>query len=294
MRFTLPLLVLAASPAFAEVPVVVTDIAPVHSLVAQVMGDLGTPALIVTPGTSFHDAGLRPSDAGALSGADLVIWSGEAAVPFLAAPIKTLAAGARVVTLLDAPGWERLPLRGAHGHESHDHGDGDIDPHAWLDPAVAAAWVQVVADALIQADPEHAGSYRANAGDAIDDLARLQDSIGATLAPVAGQEWLVAHDAYQYFERAFGISAAGTIALSDAHAPGPAHLGALRGLIAEGDVTCIITEPETSPDLIALLAGAGDVRVVQADPDGVGLAPGPDLYVTLVTGIAEALVECLE
>jgi len=291
-----------ATPAPAEVPRVVTDIAPVHSLVAQVMGDLGSPGLIVPPGTSFHDAGLRPSDAAALAGADLVIWTGTAAVPFLAGPVATLAGQAAVVALLETPGWEPLPPREGEGFEAdhdhdHDHGAGGIDPHAWLDPAVAAAWADTIAEALAGADPEHGAAYRAHAQALRADLARTQEEIAARLAPLAGRPWLAAHDATQYFERAFAIPAAGAIALPDAQAPGPARLAALRARIADGGIACILAEPDTPPRTLALLAGAEDgsdgPRVAVADPDGLGLEPGPGLYGALLTGIAAALEECL-
>lgn len=287
------------SPAMAEVPQVVTDIAPVHSLVAQVMGDLGTPAMIIPPGTSFHDAGLRPSDAAALAGADLVIWTGAAAVPFLAGPVATLAHEARAVALLDAPGWDALPLRedsafdAGHDHD-HDHSGEGVDPHAWLDPDVALAWIGTIADTLISADPEHADLYQANAAAAAEDIVKLREGIAATLAPVAGRPWLAAHDAYQYFERAFDIPAAGAVALSDAAGPGPARIAALRDRIADEGIVCIIAEPDSSPRLLAILSGRQEMRVVTADPDGLALEPGPGLYGDLVTGIARALAECLQ
>jgi zinc transport system substrate-binding protein len=65
-----------AAPAAADVPRVAADIAPIHSLAAMVMGDLGEPALIVRPGASPHGYAMRPSEAGALQEADLVVWVG--------------------------------------------------------------------------------------------------------------------------------------------------------------------------------------------------------------------------
>lgn len=300
MRLITALLALT-SPAMAEVPRVVTDIAPVQSLVAQVMGDLGTPSMVIPPGTSFHDAGLRPSDAAALAGADLVIWTGAAAVPFLDGPVATLAHGARTVALLDAPGWDALTLRegsafdAGHDHDhDHDHDGDGVDPHAWLDPDVALAWIGTIADTLVAADPEHAGLYRANAAAAAADIVRLREGISATLAPVAGRPWLAAHDAYQYFERAFDVPAAGAVALSDAAGPGPARIAALRARIADEGIVCIIAEPDSSPRLLAILSGGQEMRVVTADPDGLALEPGPGLYAELVAGIARALAECLQ
>ncbi len=60
--------------AFADVPRVVTDIAPVHSLVAQVMGDLGRPELLVNGNATLHSFSLGPSQAGSLEQADAVFW----------------------------------------------------------------------------------------------------------------------------------------------------------------------------------------------------------------------------
>ena len=68
MRYIITFLA-TATPALAEVPQVVTDIPPVHSLVAQVMGDLGQPELLLAKGADEHDFQLRPSQAGAVAGA---------------------------------------------------------------------------------------------------------------------------------------------------------------------------------------------------------------------------------
>ncbi len=138
----LPAAALLASPAWAEVPNVVVDFAPVHSIVAQLMGGIGEPALLLPPGQSAHDYAMRPSDARTLSEADIVIWMGPSLTPWLEDPIETLAPDAEVITLLDLPGWNALAPREPeefqlvegdghdHGEEDHDdHGDEDHDDH---------------------------------------------------------------------------------------------------------------------------------------------------------------------
>ena len=99
---------LFAGSAAAEVPRVVADIAPVHSLVSQVMTGLGTPELIVAPGASPHGYSLRPSNAAALDEADLVFWVGDALTPWLANAVTTLAEDARVIELIELDGVLRL------------------------------------------------------------------------------------------------------------------------------------------------------------------------------------------
>jgi zinc transport system substrate-binding protein len=325
MRLTALPLILVAAPALAEAPVVVVDTAPLHSLVAQVMAGVGEPALLLAPGASPHDFQLRPSDAAALDAADLVIWTGPALAPWMEAPLESLAGSATRLELLEAEGWTRLPFRtdaafaAAHEHahehaeeghdhaeEGHDHGDeahdhdhdhghdhGSDDPHAWLDPAVAAVWLDLIAAALAEADPANAATYAANATASQDEVSALTAEIAETLAPVAGRPFIVPHDAYQYFEVAFGMPAAGAISLSDASQPGPQRIADLQALVAAGEVRCILTDPQTSPDWVAVLAEGSIARTAQADPDGQLLPAGPALYGQVMRGIADALASCL-
>ncbi len=139
IRFALPAALIPFA-AHADVPRVMTDIDPIHSLTAQVMGDLGTPDVLLPPGADPHDFALRPSDAAALGDADIVFWVGEGLTPWLAEPLETLAAGAAHISLLEVEGWTKLDIREAghhdHGHEDHDdhghddeHGHDDHDDH---------------------------------------------------------------------------------------------------------------------------------------------------------------------
>ncbi len=123
--------VLSALPAHAEAPRVLTDVPPVHSLVSRVMQGIGTPDLLVPPGASPHDFALRPSDAGRLAEAEVVIWAGEALTPWLGAPLGTLAPGAARLDLLSTDGWTRLPVRedAAFAHDDDDHEEGHGDDH---------------------------------------------------------------------------------------------------------------------------------------------------------------------
>ena len=88
----------AAGPA----PRVVVSVLPVHSLAAGVMAGVGAPRLLIRGAASPHDASLRPSDARALSAADLVIWVGPGLETFLSKPLGALAGRARVIALAEA------------------------------------------------------------------------------------------------------------------------------------------------------------------------------------------------
>jgi ABC-type Zn2+ transport system substrate-binding protein/surface adhesin len=119
MRYIISLLLTSvAAPAIAEVPRVVTDIPPVHSLVAQVMGDLGQPDLLLEKGANAHSFQLRPSQAAGLQEAGLVVWIGPEMTPWLDRALEGTST-AKELRLLAAEGTFRQDF-GAAG--AHDHG----------------------------------------------------------------------------------------------------------------------------------------------------------------------------
>ncbi len=288
-------------------PEVVASIAPVHSLVARVMQGAGAPHLLLPPDASPHDLALRPSDAAALERAALVFWVGPRLVPWLERPLTVLAAGARVVRLADTPGLTRLAFREGTVFEAHDPesepaaeptpesdpGEDETDPHLWLDPMNAKLWLGAIAAALAEADPARRALYLANAEAARAELDTLAAEIDARLAPVRGRPFVVFHDSFHYFERRFGIEAAGAVALGDARAPGPARIARIRDHIGALGTVCLFREPQFRASLVDTVAAGAGVRIGVLDPLGANLRPGPDLYPDLLRGLAESLADCL-
>ena len=96
------ILFLLVSPVWAvepSAPAVVVSIKPLHSLVAGVMRGVATPLLLVKGGGSPHGYVLRPSEARALSKAQLVVWVGEDLESFLQKPLATLGQSAQQLKL---------------------------------------------------------------------------------------------------------------------------------------------------------------------------------------------------
>lgn len=308
---------LMGGTAFAAGPQVVADIAPVHSLVARVMQGVGMPDLVVQSGASPHEYSLRPSEAKALQNADLVFWIGPDLTPWLGDAIETLAPDAVVTGLLEADGTIELPFREGALFEAHDHGEdaadheaeerhtdtageetghddhGAHDPHAWLSPQNAATWMGLIADRLAAADPENAGTYQANAAEGLAELDALTADIDEMLEPVRGGQFIVFHDAYQYFESAFDFPASGAISIGDASDPSPARIAEIRARIADEGIDCVLAEPQFNPGLVATVLDGTDAETAVLDPLGSGVAPGPALYPDLIRNLASALVKCL-
>lgn len=305
--FALLTMALLTTTAMAA-PNVVASIKPVHSLVSAVMAGIGEPALIVKGSASPHTYALKPSDAGALEAADLVFWTGHGMELFLADALVTLASGATVVELADAPGIELLPLRegGAfeahaheeeehdHDHDDHAHADHDEgDMHFWLDPQNARLMVAEIAASLSAADPENAAAYAANATAEQARLDALQAELAATLAPVADKPFVVFHDAYQYFETRFGLNLAGSVTVTPDVMPGAARIDELKAKVASIGATCVFAEPNFQPTIIAAIIEGSPAKAGVLDPEGSDLPEGVDLYPNLLRGLAASLVDCL-
>ncbi len=378
-RLVLPLAL--ATPAAADAPRVVTDIAPMQSLAAMVMGDLGSPEMLIDPSVSPHHANLRPSQAAALQDADLVFMIGEELTPWLSERMEALAGDARVVTFLDGSpvliepgkvaedghddhkeghhdehddhddheghdhaedhaedkdhdhaqahedghedghddghedghedghkdghdhddhakeedhahedGHEDHGDEDAHGHEGHAHA---IDPHAWLDPQNAVAWLGKMGSALGAADPENAATYTQNAVAAMGEIGALMGEIEASTSTYNGSEYIAFHDAYSYFSQRWGYKSAGSLASNEGVAPSAADIKAARAEIEEGHVSCLFTEAQFGPDIVGTVAEGFDVKVVELDPLGAKLEQGPELYKALLGNIAQSFAECL-
>ena len=176
-------------------------------------------------------------------------------------------------------------------HDGHDHGT--LDAHAWLDPGNAQVWLDAIAAKLSSADPENAGAYFANAAESKAEMDTLVAEIDGILDPVRDGSFIVFHDAYQYFEAAFDISASGAISLSDAAKPSPARVAEIHERVSDANVTCVLTEPQFNPNLVETVLGGTEAQSGVLDPLGSDLAPGTDLYPRLLRNLAQTLAECL-
>lgn len=308
----IPALLFAGTMRAADAPVVVTSIKPIHSLVAAIMQGVGEPELIVDGAASPHTYNLKPSNARALQEAKVIFWVGPGLEAFLEKPLQALGSDASFAELDDAPGLVKLPFReggafephddgdehigaeAAHGAEAdHDHDHGAFDTHLWLDPMNAKAMAAMITTTLVAADPANALTYQANAKALDDRLTALDEEIAAAVAPVKDKPFIVFHDAYQYFEHRYGIRVAGSITVSPETIPGAERVSEIHRKVGELGATCVFAEPQFEPRLVDVVIEGTRARSGVLDPEAATLKAGPDLYFTLMRGIAESMKDCL-
>ena len=295
--------------AYADVKVV-ASIKPVHSLVSAVMEGVAKPNLLVEGAASPHSYSLKPSQAKQLQDADIVFWMSHDLEAFLENSIENIAQKAVSVPLIESHNLTKLNFReggafAAHGHDDHDdkhddgHGDkhdddhGEMDPHVWLDPQNAKALVHEIEEQLAKIDPKNAEIYEANASIIMKKLDNLTNEIDVDLSPVRGRGYVVFHDAYQYFEKRFGVSAIGSITVSPEVMPGAERVRELQEKVRELDATCVLSEPQFQPKLVATVTENTNAGTGVLDPLGASLEDGPELYFKLIRNMANSLKGCL-
>ena len=284
---------------------VVASIKPIHSLVAAVMGGIGTPHLLLEAPSSAHHFTLKPSQARSLQAADIVFWVGPTMEQPLTKALATLAPQAQTLPLIESAGLVLInfdkvtPAHEKHDHEKHDkhdehakHDDHLINPHIWLDPQNAKIMLGVIAARLAKADPENASTYAANADSMAARLATLETDITSQLASYSAAKFLVLHDAHVYFERRFGLRNYGAITTEPDVMPTASRVKALRDELREHRFDCIFTEPFLGQKAVALIAEGSKVSIGTLDPIASNLPAGAQLYPNLLMSYAKALQSC--
>ena len=306
--FVIPLLWFNLAMAASDLKVVVS-IKPFHSLVSTVMQGVSEPALLLNGNNSPHTYSLRPSAAVKLQNAHLVFWGGKNLEGFLAKPIHSLAAGARVVSFEDTPGLILRPFRSVKEWQELDpesKNDQDHikkrkinrlpgnDPHIWLDPLNAQKITQYLVQILSEFDPENAQTYHSNGKKTILRLSDLNIQLETKMSSVSSKPYIVFHDAYQYFEKRYQLNPIASVTVSSGTSTSVGRLIDIRKKIKIKKVLCIFTEPQFSPKLVQTVISGTAVKKGILDPIGTNIFPGPEMYFTLLNNISHSISTCFK
>ncbi len=183
-----------------------------------------------------------------------------------------------------------------HGHKEdkhddhHEHAHGEHDPHIWLDPMNAKVILSEMAEHLIENDQENASKYKANLKKAHKDLDKLIKKVKSELNK--DFKSIVFHDAYQYFEKRFGVNILGAFTVNTDVLPGAEQLSEIREVIEHEKVSCVFSEPQFNPDIIKAVAKDTNIKTGVIDPLGATLNPGKTLYFDLIKNMSSSFKGC--
>ncbi|MDR0279348.1 MAG: zinc ABC transporter substrate-binding protein [Paucimonas sp.] len=288
------------SPARAEVRVL-TSIQPLQLIAAAVQDGVGKPEVLLPPGASPHHYALRPSDVRRVAEVDLLYWIGPDMEGFLPRVV-----GGRSKPTVAVQGLPDMKLRhfgeDSHSHEEgddhdehdHDHRPGSLDAHLWLSTVNARVIAGKMASDLSAADPANAARYQSNLKAFGERLDALDQRLKARLAGVKGKPYFVFHEAFDYFESAYGVQHTGVFSVASEVQPGAQHVAAMRKRLQEVGKTCVFSEPPLRPRLAETLTAGLPVKLAELDALGGTLAVDAKGYETLLDNLGNGLAGCLE
>lgn len=261
----------------------------IGDMVRNVGGDRVEVTTIVPTGGTPETFQPSPSDAGKISDARVVFMNGLGLDGWVRDLIESAGGEDRRVVELSR-GLEPIE-RGERGDE---HAGGN--PHFWLDVSYAERYVQKIRDGLIEADPRGTDEYRANAGEYLKELERLDRYIKKRAAsiPEERRKLVTTHDAFPYFARAYGFKLVAVVLDNPEAEPGSRKVARVVRTIEKEDVPAIFTEPQFNPGLAETIAREAGVRVEELYTDTLVENGSGSTYVKMMRTNADRVVEALK
>ncbi|VVM90594.1 High-affinity zinc uptake system protein ZnuA [Pseudomonas fluorescens] len=282
----------------AEVKVL-TSIKPLQLIAAAVQDGVAIPEVLLPPGASPHNYALRPSDVRKVQSVDLLYWIGPDMEGFLPRVLNSRTLPS--VSVQDLPGLKlRRFAEDSHSHaeeadeHDHDHRPGSLDAHLWLSPVNARVIATKMAADLSAADPANAARYQNNLKAFDERLNALDLRLKARLAGIAGKPYFVFHEAFDYFEDAYGLKHTGVFSVAAEVQPGAQHVAAMRTRLQEVGKTCVFSEPPLRPRLAETLVAGLPVKLAELDALGGYTPATAQGYEQVLEKLGNELAGCLE
>ena len=181
----------------------------------------------------------------------------------------------------------------AKKHDDHDDHQTKDDVHIWLSPDNAIKIINKANKVLSLYYPQNAKIYDENTKIMIDKINKLKAELTKDLAPIKDKPYVVFHDAYQYFEKAFGLNAVGSVALEGDIASSPKQVSYIKEKIVKLKASCVFQEPQFDSKLVKIVVEGTNAQIGTLDPLGVGIKDEKDFYLQLLRNMAKSLKECL-
>lgn len=204
---------------------VVSTVAPITSIAANIIGDKADIVGVVPEGTNSHTFEPPPQVAATMERADIVLVNGlQLEEPTFALAEANASAGSEIVRIGEAV----LPESDYIYDFSFPKEDGKPNPHLWTDPLYAIKYADVIRDVMVRRDPGNASYYMANHAAFVIKATALSDALKKDQATIpGGKDLLTYHDAYAYFAKSYGWNVIGAVQPSNFEDPQPKEIARL-------------------------------------------------------------------
>ncbi len=250
--------VFAAPAAAQEKLKVLASFSILGDLVKNVGGDRVEVGTVVGANGNAHVYAPSPADSRRIVAAKLVVVNGLGFEGWLDRLVQASDTKAPVVV---ATAGVKLLQRA--GERDHDHDHGRTDPHAWQSVANVKIYVANIRDALSKVDPAGQGAYAANAAAYLAKLDALDQEVKDTVAkiPPDRRRVITSHNAFGYFQSAYGIAFIAPLGMSTEAEPSAKDLAAIIALIRREKISAVFLENVTDERLIRQVASETRAKI---------------------------------
>lgn len=252
-----------SSAAAENKPSVLVSVHPL-ALVAASVVDIDHLDVLLPEGMTPHDFSLRPSDIDRIQDADVIVWAGAVAEPYLAGFVDRWP---EKQWLDVSPAKDAIEIK---------------DPHWWFSPEL-----------MLEAQQQLSQILELPSNDFEQQLAHAIEQAQQRLVPVQDRGFLVFHQAYDHWVAAMQLNQIGAFTISPELKPGAKTVQRMRQQLAQGDVVCVFSEPEFSPNIVETVTRGIDIKRGELDPMAYNIPLQADGYLLFINDLTERFVSCL-
>jgi len=273
---------------------VVATTGMISNIVENVGGGRVEVTGLMGPGIDPHVYKATAGDVQAMEQADVIFYNGLHLEAAMAGVLERMQDRRTVVAVTD--GIDRGLLIAPEQFE------GAYDPHVWFDVTLWMQAVQTVRDTLSEMDPDSADLYGKNAEAYLEELNQLHAYVQEQAGRVPAEKRVIitAHDAFNYFGRAYGFEVRGLQGISTATEASTADVQQLANFIVERGIPAIFIESSVSERNVEAVQAAAraqgfDVKIGgELFSDAMGNPGTPEgTYIGMVRHNIDTVVDAL-
>src|SRR5690242_15908008 len=276
---------------------VVATLPDFGSIAREIGGDNVNVTVLAKPTEDPHFVDARPSFVVALRSADVLIDGGAELELGWLPPLLQNARNAKLD--VGKPGRVQASqgIRLMNVPTNVTRAAGDVhalgNPHFAVDPIIAKAIAQNIAQSFAAVDPPNAATYDANYKKFEAAINAKLQQWGALMQPFQGQHVVAYHDSWPYFADRFGVNIDVFLEPKPGIPPSPSHLTDVIQKMKEYHIKAIIVEPYHDRRIAEKVARSTDAKVLDFSqfPGGI---PNTDTYVALIDQLVKRLADALK
>jgi len=230
---------------------VVTTTSMITDLVKNIGGDSLNVQGLMGSGVDPHLYKASEGDVSKLVNADIIFYNGLHLEGKLVEVFEKMGSATKIPIAL-ADELDETTLIGS------DYFASNYDPHVWFDIDYFKQFANKVTNILSEMNPDNNAIFEANKTKYISKLDQLQDKVRSIIATLPQEKRILvtAHDAFNYFGKAYGFEVVGLQGLSTATEAGVQDVQKLAAFIIEKQIKEVFVESSVPRRTIEALQAA--------------------------------------